>query len=199
MGLIDRIFGLLFGSGRNVIAETAEVFRENAEGAASRDAALKQHALQQFAAEFSGLRRGWFDRLIDGLNRLPRPLLAFGTLGLFVVAMADPIWFATRMQGIALVPDPLWWLMGAIVSFYFGARHQAHTQEFQRSIAETLARAPHMLPRVVQSGQVDMAGDSPFGADGATASAGHVPPMPTPPEPQPFIENPALSEWRQGR
>ena len=27
--------------------------------------------------------------------------------------------------GLALVPEPLWWLLGAIVSFYFGAR-EAH-------------------------------------------------------------------------
>ena len=55
------------------------------------------------------------------------------------------------MQGIALVPDPLvgWGggggLMGAIVSFYFGARHQAHSQDFQRSIAETMARVPAVV------------------------------------------------------
>ena len=36
--------------------------------------------------------------------------------------MVNPIWFASRMQGIALVPQPLWWLMGAIVSSYFVAR-----------------------------------------------------------------------------
>lgn len=29
------------------------------------------------------------------------------------------------MDGLALVPEPLWWLMGAIVSFYFGSR-EAH-------------------------------------------------------------------------
>jgi hypothetical protein len=62
-------------------------------------------------------------------------------LGLFVAAMVDPIWFASRMQGIALVPEPLWWLLGAIVSFYFGARHQAKGQEFRRSVAETMAQA----------------------------------------------------------
>lgn len=61
---------------------------------------------------------------MDGLNRLPRPALALGTLGLFVSAMVAPLWFAERMQGIALVPEPLWWLLGVIVSFYFGARHQ---------------------------------------------------------------------------
>ena len=31
MGLMAEILRLIFGNGRNVIAETAEVFRENAE------------------------------------------------------------------------------------------------------------------------------------------------------------------------
>ncbi|MEL6736146.1 MAG: 3TM-type holin, partial [Pseudomonadota bacterium] len=43
------------------------------------------------------------------------------------------------------VPEPLWWLLGAVVSFYFGARHQTKGQEFQRSLAETLARAPAVI------------------------------------------------------
>lgn len=145
MGLIERIFSTIFGNGRNIIVETAEVFRENSESAAGRDATIKQQAMQQFASEFVVERKGRFDRLMDGLNRLPRPFLAFGTIGLFIVAMVDPVWFSTRMQGIALVPDPLWWLMGAIVSFYFGARHQAHSQDFQRSIASTMARVPTVI------------------------------------------------------
>jgi hypothetical protein len=45
-------------------------------------------------AEFALQRTGLFDRVIDGLNRVPRPALALGTLGLFVAAMVDPIWFA---------------------------------------------------------------------------------------------------------
>ena len=82
-----------------------------------------------------------FDRFVDGLNRLPRPMMALGVIGLFAAAMGDPDWFAARMAGIALVPEPLWWLLGAIVSFYFGARHQAKGQEFRRSVAETVSRA----------------------------------------------------------
>ncbi len=140
MGLIERMFSMLFGGG-NVIKETAEVFRENAEAGAEREHALSQAALAQFAAEFAVPRRGLFDRFMDAVNRLPRPALAMGTLGLFVAAMVSPIWFAERMQGIALVPEPLWWLLGAIVSFYFGARHQTKSQEFQRGLAETLSRA----------------------------------------------------------
>jgi len=142
MGVMDGLFSLLFGGGRNVIRETAEVFFTNAEASDQRAAEDRAAALRQFAAEFAQRRVGRFDRFMDGLNRLPRPALVLGTLGLFVSAMVDPQWFSARMQGLALVPDPLWWLLGAIVSFYFGARHQAKGQAFQRSIALALMGAP---------------------------------------------------------
>ncbi|MDP7150679.1 MAG: holin family protein [Paracoccaceae bacterium] len=141
MGIIGDVFGTLFGGGRNIVAETAGVFRVNAEAEAERDAQASQAALAQFATEFALARQGGFDRFVDGLNRLPRPMMAFGVIGLFAAAMGDPDWFAARMAGIALVPEPLWWLLGAIVSFYFGARHQAKGQEFRRSVTETVSRA----------------------------------------------------------
>jgi len=131
--------GRIFGDGRNALVETAEVFRVNADKSDQRGVAITQATLKQFAAEFKHERRGIFDRFIDGLNRLPRPMLALGTIGLFVAAMYDPVWFSDRMLGVTLIPEPLWWLMGAIVSFYFGARHQAKGQDFQRSVAQTLA------------------------------------------------------------
>ena len=141
MGLIGRLLDALFGAERNVIAETAEVFRVNAEAEATRDAEARAAALAQFAAEFAHPRRGRFDRAVDGLNRLPRPAMALGTLALFGAAMAAPEWFAARMGALAEVPEPLWWLLGAVVSFYFGARHQAKTQEMQRALAAGLTRA----------------------------------------------------------
>jgi hypothetical protein len=52
------------------------------------------------------------------------------------------------MQGIALVPEPLWWLLGVIVSFYFGARYQVKSQDFQRSIAQTVALAPKAVETI---------------------------------------------------
>ena len=145
MGLIGQIIGLIFGDGRNIIRDTAEVFRENAEAGAQRSEAIQIQAMQQNAAEFAVPRKGTFDRLMDGLNRLPRPAMAFGTLGLFVAAMVDPVWFAARMQGIVLVPEPLWWLLGVVVSFYFGARHQVKSQQFQREIVGTMGRVPEVL------------------------------------------------------
>ena len=48
------------------------------------------------------------------------------------------------MQGIALVPEPLWWILGAVISFYFGARHQVKGQEFQGQMSNSLARLPQV-------------------------------------------------------
>lgn len=154
MGLISTLLDTLFGGRRNIVVETAQVFREHAENAAARDQDRLTAALNQHAAEFR-VTRHHFDALIDGVNRLPRPLLAFGTIGLFVSAMADPLWFAARMQGLALVPEALWWLMGAVVSFYFGARHQLKGQQFQREIAQTLARTPLVLAEPSQPEHAD--------------------------------------------
>jgi len=174
MGVIELLAGFLFGNGANVIKDTAEVFMENSEAGAAREADRYAAALDQFATEFTVPRKGLFDRVMDGLNRVPRPALALGTLGLFVAAMIDPVWFAARMQGVSLVPEPLWWLMGAIVSFYFGARQQLKGQEFQRSLAETMVRTSAVV-RNLGALQALEAG----AGDGMIGSA-----------------NPALEDWR---
>jgi len=147
MGLIQSLFGWLFGGGLKDVRQTVETFRPNAEAEAQRTAEFQAAALRQLGAEF-GERHDLFNRIIDGLNRLPRPFMALGVLFLLGSAMVDPVWFASRMQGLALVPEPLWWLLGAIVSFYFGARHQAKAQAFQASLAETLALTPQVVRNI---------------------------------------------------
>lgn len=179
MALISHILRLFLGNGRNVVRDTVEVFRENAEAGAERGAEAQAQAMVQFAAEFAQAHPSRFDRFIDGVNRLPRPMMALGTLGLFVAAMVDPLWFAERMQGIALVPEPLWWLLGVIVSFYFGARHHRKNQEFRRDMAVTMARAPEVMDNLDRLR--DMRAAQP-----ASAS----PPM---------QNNPALEDWRAQR
>jgi len=121
------------------------VFRENAESGAEVGKEVQLAAMAAHNAEFYPAQRGMFDRVMDGVNRLPRPMMALGCLGLIISAMVDPVWFAERMAGIALVPEPMWWLLGVIVSFYFGARHQAKGQEFQRSIAHTMGQVPTVV------------------------------------------------------
>ena len=171
MGLMQ---GLVSGSGAvatlgRAAQGVAEVFLPNATEGQRLGHEAQKAALEQLSAEFALPKRGVFDRFVDGLNRLPRPMLALGTLGLFVYAMMEPLGFAARMQGLAYVPDPLWWLLGAIVGFYFGARELHYVR--RPSAAPLIAR-----PDPVQSS---------WHVDDEDDDAGAV--------------NPALAEWNAAR
>lgn len=188
MGIIERVFDVVFGNNRNVLRETVEVFRENAETGAMRSAETQAQAMTQYGAEFALARAGWFDRLMDGVNRLPRPMLALGTLGLFISAMVNPLWFSERMQGIALVPEPLWWLLGVIVSFYFGARHQVKSQEFTKQIVGTMAQVPQVIENIdkLRALRSDSIRAADTGADARLETAALGP-----------AQNPALEDWKR--
>ncbi|PPB81700.1 holin (3TMs family) [Albidovulum inexpectatum] len=135
MGLISR---LISGGGAEAIGRAAtgvaEVFTPNATRQMENAHAAYIAALGQLGAEFGWAGDGAFDRFVNGMNRLPRPLLAFGTIALFVHAMIDPEGFSRRMVGLSLVPEPLWWLLAAIVGFYFGAR-EAHYLRLRGAVA----------------------------------------------------------------
>jgi Holin of 3TMs, for gene-transfer release len=77
--------------------------------------------LPQIVPEGRGPRTG-YDRAVDAVNRLPRPVAALLALALFLDAAIEPVAFAQRMQILATIPEPLWWLIGAVLTFFFGAR-----------------------------------------------------------------------------
>lgn len=136
MGIIANLLGLGSSAGQigGAVERVAEVFVPNR----TKDMA-QQHqeytaALAQFGTEFGQAPSGVFNSFVNGLNRLPRPVLALGTVALFVYAMWDPAGFTTRMQGLGHVPDPLWWLLGAVVSFYFGARELHYLRDGRRAM-----------------------------------------------------------------
>ncbi len=187
MGLIDGLMNVVFGRGwiAGGMKDVAEVFRPNAEAADARGADVQSAALAQLAAEFSLPKKGLFDRVIDGLNRIPRPAMALGVLALFVSAMVDPIWFAARMNGLALVPEPLWWLLGAIVSFYFGARHQVKAQQHQRDVAAAVQRTPAVVANMRTLRELRP--DSPGAAEGTEDDVPDT------------DDNPAIARFLEGR
>lgn len=172
MGLIDRIFGGAAATTAlgNAAKDVAEVFTPNRTRQAELSQAAYIAALDEAGAEFATPRAGRFDVFVNALNRLPRPMLAFGTLGLFVYAMVDPVNFGRRMVGLQAVPEPLWWLLGAIVSFYFGAR-EAHYFRLGKG-----------------------AGVPPVSGTAAARLAPQAPNASVPSDP-----NPALDDWRDGK
>lgn len=117
--------------------ELVEVFKPNAEKQAERGHLERMEinrqdlaSLQQFAAEFRSRRTGTaWDSFVDGLNRLPRPLITLGILGLFVLAPADPLRFLEIARAYQIMPDGFWALLSIIIAFYFGGRMQVTRQQ----------------------------------------------------------------------
>lgn len=213
--MMRSLFGLIFGSARNAstlgdgVRGVAEVFRPNATRAMElgHDAYMAAHATH--GAEFQHARTGWFDAFVNGLNRLPRPMLALGTLALFIYAMHDPVGFAVRMDGLATVPEPLWWLLGAVVAFYFGAReshHLRHGWQVTRAIVPLSAAMSDAAPAVYDIGS-DPRPDR--GGDAASTAQSARPEIEFKPEFEPvaarsgakdaFRDNAALRDWRASR
>ena len=91
MGLISKVLGAPAATTALGQAATgvAEVFVPNAtrKMQAAHDAYIA--ALGEYFAEFQSAGDGWFDRFVNGLNRLPRPMLALGTLGLFALGLTQ--------------------------------------------------------------------------------------------------------------
>ncbi|MEM7045299.1 MAG: holin family protein [Pseudomonadota bacterium] len=117
--------------------ELVEVFKPNAEKEAARDHEERMEisrqdlaSLEQFAAEFKSKRTSTrWDSFVDGLNRLPRPLITLGILGLFVLAPADPLRFLEIARAYQLMPEGFWMLLSIIIAFYFGGRMQLTRQQ----------------------------------------------------------------------
>lgn len=123
-------------------------------------------------------RRAAYDRLVDALNRLPRPLMVMGSLALLGSAIFAPAWFEGRMEALSDMPEALWWVIGAVLSLHFGARYQDRSQEFQREVAAAVA-GPADPAAPLPEAEASPGSDA--GLVVATLEAG---------------PNPAIDEWR---
>lgn len=173
-----KLLKLLFGGGANVLRDTVEVFRPDAEASASRAFDLDSATLAQLSSEFHQRQnRTWFDALVDGLNRLPRPVMVITVFGLLIWTAIDPIRMAEVFTAWAIIPVGLWTIIGVIVSFFFGGRAQIKNHDFQREFAATLAAAPQVVANLqaIQGLRDEDARDGP--AEVQTS-------------------NPALQDWR---
>jgi hypothetical protein len=75
----------------------------------------------QFAAEF-GHSKTWWDSLIDGLNRLPRPFMTFGVFALFIWCARDPVAFTVYATALQAMPPQGWTILGIVIAFWFGSK-----------------------------------------------------------------------------
>ena len=148
MGLAT-IFSSLFGGGSNVIVETAGAFIPNAEASAQRAHDADGAAMSQYSTEFNARNnRGWFEQLVDGLNRLPRPLMVFAIFGLLIYTPLNPLLMSEVFTAWALIPDGMWAITTVVVGFYFGGRMQLKGQNFRAQMNDVVARAPEVIANI---------------------------------------------------
>lgn len=120
MGLLNLIPG---GIGK-AVKSVASVFTPNKEAQAQRDSEARASSMAQFAAEFNvHANRTWFDSLVDGLNRLVRPVTVAHIYAFFWIAILNQDLMLKTMQSLVLVPEMMWAIMLTVVGFYFGSRH----------------------------------------------------------------------------
>lgn len=128
-----NILTSLFTGGK----EMAEVFVGNKEKQGERqheedmaDIGRELASVKQFSDEFHARQnRTWWDSFVDGLNRLPRPLLTIAVLSFFVLAPIAPERFLIIAKSFELLPPGYWALLSVIIGFYFGGRMQLKAQD----------------------------------------------------------------------
>lgn len=166
----------------STVEQVAGVFGVNKEAQAQRDYEASDRdtnalmsAQRQFAREFTE-PRNFFDSVINGLNRLPRPLMAFGAIALLIGPFINPIEYSASISALQLIPEYLWGIIGAVFAFYFGSRAWQekrrmqvtadHTKEVMRHMREIRAMKPARkaspvrdAPAVAEHDDEDMTGE----------------------------------------
>lgn len=109
--------------------------------ALSRLTAAAQTVARSLLPSGNPAAKGRYDRLIDAANRLPRPVLVFGVLAVFALALIDPLRFDRVMDSLRQMPEELWWLTAAILAGHFGAREAHHLRERPKDTAKTMPQS----------------------------------------------------------
>ena len=134
MSLVSWIKGLK--AAKNVGTKIADVVHRgqerkhgNVEKDNQRRFELDKASINQFAKEFTD-NKNWFDSLINGVNRLPRPLFALTACAIYMAYNSSPFVLLARgdisylifIELIQKIFNDQVWLLGSIIAFYFGGR-----------------------------------------------------------------------------
>ena len=68
------------------------------------------------------IKKHWWDRFIDGISRLPRPLFSFGLFILFFIGAVAPDVFNNIMISYSAAPSMFWVIAITIITSWFGGR-----------------------------------------------------------------------------
>jgi len=117
LGIIKKSGEAVGGIASKVSDGIAKVSTIKSGNVAERDNAVQE----SYRAEFDH-NGGWFNNFMDGINRTPRPMMAYGVMFLFTIFIVDPAHGVEIAAAWEKVPEALWWILGTVICFYFGGR-----------------------------------------------------------------------------
>lgn len=104
------------------------------------------------AGFYVGYGRTWWDSLVDGINRLVRPLFTGGVLYWFYFCATDPIAFTASVVALQAMPTAFWGLLGTIIVFWFGGKFAENLKRPQPMKPEDLKTLLNTIEKVKDSG-----------------------------------------------
>ena len=129
-----NIFSMLGGGVVESVRKGIGMFTGDKAEKEKSDSAENIATIGQFAAEFQVENRTMFDSLIDGLNRLPRPAIVTMVIAYFNLSWVDSIQFQIINKGLDTIPNDMWVIAIAIISFYSVAREITKSRDKKLSM-----------------------------------------------------------------
>lgn len=154
---------------------------------AAREAGYHEESMAsraQFAAEFQVKNRTWFDSLIDGFNRLPRPAIVAMVIYYFVMAYKNPTEFQVLNVALDTIPEFMWQIALIVVTFYFVAREVQKSRDKRLALSKADFDEAQRRVKELRATQAPMPEEA-YAAEMADTSQA--------------LSNPAILEWNRRR
>ena len=122
MGLLNKLAGGLIKQVGGVAIEGVQTIQGDRVQQDKQASDLRMAGLEQFGKEFEYAKDGWFDSLMNGINRIPRPFGFFAVIGYMIWVGIDPeaaLLFATNMSAL-----PVWFqiMISGVIGFFYSMR-----------------------------------------------------------------------------
>lgn len=135
---IAKLLSFLAGNA-NSIKDVAEVFFGNKKERDAQIAAnefneqIEIHKEATAGYTYTAQNRNRFDSLVDAINRLPRPMMAFLAMWFMVWPMLQPERYIESVKAMGQAPEWISTFVTIVVVFFFGSRTLAKDLPSQMS------------------------------------------------------------------
>lgn len=78
--------------------------------------------LKAYTAEMGKPNKNLWDSIVDGIVRLPRPIIAYIVIALFLICIISPEYAKRVAMAFYGLPTQLYYILAGVIAFYFGGR-----------------------------------------------------------------------------